>query len=269
VDSDINNGMSTNAQGNAAEWTRRALRRAIIFNIGERTLTVCTEDLRSTLGESSVVEVNADSVIDEIARLHEVILDTRAEVERLKAELAWTRPDARLNETTKKSTADCYKSLIDEWIMAGKKMAMSKHSAVNAATCRRIIESLEKAGMHDAASWALWMLWWRIGEWQLQVHIRDYHKGELEQLRAEAERLRRELDKLPKTADGVPVYFAMIVYFLDRERTVRKHAVKWIVSDQEGPFVGWFGDDGEPDGRSPDDCYSTREAAEAAGETDK
>lgn len=57
-----------------------------------------------------------------------------------------------------------YDAIVRDWKQAGKTLAMGKHTAANATTCRKVITELEAAGMHEAASWALWMLWWRLND---------------------------------------------------------------------------------------------------------
>lgn len=78
----------------------------------------------------------------------------------------------------------------------------------------------------------------------------------------EIKRLQRIVDKRAKTEDGVPAVPGMIVWFSNGSGTIRKvcdggkygYAVE--VDDADGPRV-----------RVPlSDCYSTREAAEAAGD---
>ncbi len=82
--------------------------------------------------------------------------------------------NTKSGDDRRSAATDCYPSdsehpydaIVRDWKRDGKTLAMHKHTAANAATCRRIIEELEAAGMHEAASWALWMLWWR---WQDSV----------------------------------------------------------------------------------------------------
>ena len=71
-----------------------------------------------------------------------------------------------------------YDKIIRRWKDDGKKMAMGKHKAANVVTCEKVITELEEAGHHEAASWCLWMLWWR---WQDSIT----HQAIQEQLEEE------------------------------------------------------------------------------------
>jgi len=96
----------------------------------------------------------------------------------------------------------------------------------------------------------------------LKEHIEQCPKHPLSEAKAEIERLQTIVDKLPKTADGVPVVPGMVL-----------HDPIWI----EDPFgvhqllvfcpnarrSEWSCNDGEVD---TSQCYSTREAAQAAKE---
>jgi hypothetical protein len=84
----------------------------------------------------------------------------------------------------------------------------------------------------------------------------------------EIERLRVELDKFPQTKDGVPVYVGMKVYYhysdsnIIYERTIR--IISW---GRAGVWLFWAEKD-TATGRALEDCYSTREAAQEAKETE-
>jgi hypothetical protein len=76
-----------------------------------------------------------------------------------------------------------YDAIVREWKSSGKTMAMGKHTAANATTCRKMINELEAAGLHDTASWGLWMLWWRWQDATTHAAIVEDLKRERDQYR--------------------------------------------------------------------------------------
>lgn len=68
------------------------------------------------------------------------------------------------------------------------------------------------------------------------------------------------VDKLPKTADGVPVMPGMTVFFTTGKgcsvNGIVQHVTSACCGNTSGAGLHWW--------RSTSDCYSTREAAEAA-----
>ncbi len=91
-------------------------------------------------------------------------------------------------------------------------------------------------------------------------------RRKLEEQAAQIDSLRATVDKLPKTADGVSIVLRMTVWTLEDGK-----AWEWTVAgiglDIGGDYYLWL-DDGEPSRMvsEPGQCYSTREAAEAAKE---
>lgn len=88
---------------------------------------------------------------------------------------------------------------------------------------------------------------------------------ELQALKAELQRLRAIVDKLPKTADEVPVTPGMRVWHCPDDtmeqiaRFNRPYCFGWKCYDS-----GCQGDSSSGTHRNWEECYSTREAAEAA-----
>ena len=78
--------------------------------------------------------------------------------------------------------------------MDGRTMTMGKHKAANAATCERIISSLENgnATQREAAEWAIWMVWWRLMDSQTQQQIDEMRVEEIAALRKRVDQLERE-----------------------------------------------------------------------------
>ena len=90
----------------------------------------------------------------------------------------------------------CYASVYDD-IVAKRKlmntpMAMGKHTAANAKYCKEIIEELQVAGHHSAADWAIWMLWWRMMDWQTAKQVDGMRLEEIAQLRKRIDALETE-----------------------------------------------------------------------------
>jgi crossover junction endodeoxyribonuclease RuvC len=73
-----------------------------------------------------------------------------------------------LEEATK-APEHPYKTILREYKQ--RKMGLEKHQAANVATCSRIIEHLDSIGEIEAADWALWMIWWRLRDHNLQEHL--------------------------------------------------------------------------------------------------
>lgn len=65
----------------------------------------------------------------------------------------------------------------------GRVLTIGKHTAANAATCERIISELEAAGMHDAAAWALWMVWWKQADSIRFEQLEELYREEIKELR--------------------------------------------------------------------------------------
>ena len=78
--------------------------------------------------------------------------------------------------------------------MDGRVMSIGKHKAANAATCERIISSLENgnATQRDAAEWAVWMVWWRLMDSQTHGQIEEMQREEIASLRKRIDELERE-----------------------------------------------------------------------------
>ena len=93
---------------------------------------------------------------------------------------------------------------------------------------------------------------------RLRADYQEAHRVQEHRHADEIERLRAIVDKLPKTADGVPVVPGMKLFFLCPFENR-------ITSDQV------FQDRPEVGGMTIEvsNCYSTREAAEAAGGDDE
>lgn len=90
---------------------------------------------------------------------------------------------------------------------------------------------------------------------------RPWFWATLEEAAVEIERLKAIVDKLPKTADGVPVYPYMPVYLL---RDGEVHSITAMeVHRDTGEWFTYFDCDFYC---LDDECYSSREAAEAAKE---
>ncbi len=89
--------------------------------------------------------------------------------------------------------------------------------------------------------------------------------SDVRQLISEIERLQAIVDKLPRTADGAPVAPGMDVYFcgMDDPRSMRTETIDSVAWTWKGVWLCWRDSPLKP-GRMPSDCYSTREAAEAA-----
>ena len=88
-------------------------------------------------------------------------------------------------------------------------------------------------------------------------------------LRAEVGRLRAIVEKLPNTADGVPVVPGAKYFLLEHDRGCLPLVVEGCclnVSSQGTPLQLEIYETVSPAIRLPGRLYSTREAAEAAGE---
>ena len=81
----------------------------------------------------------------------------------------------------------------------------------------------------------------------------------------EIERLQADVAKLPKTKDGVPIIPLMTVYRPDGSGSVKTIPVDTISLDNRVWYLQRF----RVHLGRPGDCYSTREAAEAAMEQDQ
>ena len=94
----------------------------------------------------------------------------------------------------------------------------------------------------------------------------------IRELEREIERLNDVVDKLPKTADGVACYNGMMVWMINGDKSITSGPVCWM-GDATPPLgadmlahggyrntLGAWCDEWY----RPADCYSTREAAEAA-----
>lgn len=90
----------------------------------------------------------------------------------------------------------CYASVYDEIIRkrkaAGGNMAMGKHTAANATCCQRVVEDLQAAGLCNIADWAIWMLWWRMMDWQTANQVDEMRLEEIASLRERIDQLERE-----------------------------------------------------------------------------
>jgi len=90
----------------------------------------------------------------------------------------------------------CYASVYDEIIRkrkeAGGNMAMGKHTAANATCCQRVIEDLQSAGLCNIADWAIWMMWWRMMDWQTAKQVDEMRLEEIASLRQRIDQLERE-----------------------------------------------------------------------------
>ncbi len=83
------------------------------------------------------------------------------------------------------------------------------------------------------------------------------------ELVAENKRLQAIVDKLSKTADGVVPYAGMIVYTWTGDM-LSGFKVDRVDSTVESTWLEW----GFHNGRAVEDCFSTREAAEAKEKSD-
>ena len=108
-------------------------------------------------------------------------------------------------------------------------------------------------------------------DWHERGRIFPDSDCDMQLLADEIERLRAIEDQMPTTADEVPVVPGSVVWFPYNDFTFGEGPHKCIVK----PFQDWEDDDGDllvwcemesEDwvSKSLDDCYSTREAAEAA-----
>jgi hypothetical protein len=97
-----------------------------------------------------------------------------------------------------------------------------------------------------------------LTQWHAVPELRTEAADEIKRLRAELDALK---SKLPKTADGMVVVPGLVVFFWKYagdeivERTVR--TMRW---DRAGVWLDWK-ETNTATGRSPEDVYSTREAA--------
>jgi hypothetical protein len=101
------------------------------------------------------------------------------------------------NDADRDSVAShCYASVYDEIIRkrkaAGGNMAMGKHTAANARCCKAVVEQLQDSGLHNAADWAIWMLWWRMMDWQTAKQVDEMRLEEIASLRQRIDQMERE-----------------------------------------------------------------------------
>jgi hypothetical protein len=112
-----------------------------------------------------------------------------------------------------------------------------------------------------------------LDELRLAVEELRRYPAALQECEAEVKRLQAIVDKLPKTADGVPVVPGMNCYFRSHPHgTTHKDAgVVCVTLSYDGDNYEAFLRDGNGDewwAILPEEVYSTREAAQAAKETD-
>ena len=86
-----------------------------------------------------------------------------------------------LSEEYKSVYNDIVKKRIDTKIP----MAVGKHTAANAKYCKETIEALQATGHHSAADWGIWMLWWRMMDWQTAKHVDEMRLEDASQFRDE------------------------------------------------------------------------------------
>lgn len=107
---------------------------------------------------------------------------------------------------------------------------------------------------HACAVYAVRQLQKRALEW---IEARGDLSSRLRVARTEIARLQGIVDKLPKTADGVPMVLGETYYVSPGgwAITIAVLEDKWVKPRERIDRCLWW---------TPQDCYSTREAAEAA-----
>jgi len=85
-----------------------------------------------------------------------------------------------------------YGEIISKRKSNGVSMAVGKHTAANAKYCKQVVEALQATGNHSVADWAIWMLWWRMKDWQTAQQVDEMRLEEIAELRQRIDRLERE-----------------------------------------------------------------------------
>jgi len=85
-----------------------------------------------------------------------------------------------------------YDSIIKDRVHRGDDMAVGKHKAANAAYCERIIQRLESDGKREEADMVVWLLWWRMKDWQTAKQVDEMRLEEIASLRQRIDQLERE-----------------------------------------------------------------------------
>jgi len=140
---------------------------------------------------------------------------------------------------------------------------MSTREERDAAKCHEPLDlgpGARQAFVDRQAKLLAWDHWPVFGWYNDEDFCRAYNTAV--QLADEVERLRAIVDKLPKTADGVPVVPGMTLWdsiWLGRPFGVQQLSVFCPNASRSE----WMCNEGEVD---VSQCYSTRAAAEAAGE---
>lgn len=78
---------------------------------------------------------------------------------------------------------ELFNEFIEKRKAAGHPNKLGKHTAANYATCFRIIDELDAAEMHEAASWGVWMMWWRLQHDQREQLLYEDYREQVEELR--------------------------------------------------------------------------------------
>ena len=146
---------------------------------------------------------NWEDSLDALSMQHEQYLDAKLIHD---LETALTAAQSRVAELEQELASSqltalesVYDKLVCQRIEAKVPMAMGKHAAANAKYCQEIIEELQAAGHHSAADWAIWMLWWRMMDWQTAKQVDDMRLEDNARLRE----LLREWCEFPIYATGL------------------------------------------------------------------
>lgn len=104
-------------------------------------------------------------------------------------------PRPQAEHSAQKEFISVYGEIIRKRKESSAPMAMGKHTAANATCCQRVIEDLQAAGLCNIADWAIWMLWWRMKDWQLAKDIDQMRLEEIALLRKKIEQLEKDKDE--------------------------------------------------------------------------
>ncbi len=88
--------------------------------------------------------------------------------------------------------AAVYDDILSKRKAMGVPMAVGKHTAANAKYCKETIEALQATGHRSAADWAIWMLWWRMMDWQTASQVDEMRLEEIASLRKRIDQLERD-----------------------------------------------------------------------------
>ncbi len=96
----------------------------------------------------------------------------------------------------KLKTVDSYESVYDEIvrkrIAMGAPMAVGTHTAANSKYCKETVEALQATGRHSAADWGIWMMWWRMMDWQTAKQVDEMRLEEIAELKKRIHELETE-----------------------------------------------------------------------------